>query len=87
LSELTKWVRRGTDLPGQDVGYSQGLLAAICVLSLVGTALALRMLPREVSAGGMWGVATRLGMAGLLLAVTAWLLFLLALSWTLAIFV
>ena len=67
-------------MPGQEVGYSLGLLAGIGMLSLAGIALALRILPREVSANGVWAVATRVVTAGLLLAVTAWLLFLLALK-------
>ena len=67
-------------MPGQEVGYSLGLLAAIGMLSLAGIALALRILPREVSADRLSAVATRVVAAGLLLAVTAWLLFLLALK-------
>jgi diguanylate cyclase (GGDEF)-like protein/PAS domain S-box-containing protein len=62
-----------------ELGYSSGLLAATGALSVVGTALALWLLPRKATAGGPWGAASRTILAGLVLAITAWLLFMLAL--------
>jgi diguanylate cyclase len=67
-------------LSGLALGYSLWLLVATAGLSLLGTAMALRLLPREAPAGGLWRGAARTLLAGLLLAVTAWLLFMLALK-------
>ena len=68
------------DVLGQEVGHSLELLAAIGVLGLIGTVLALRVVPRDMSVVGLYAELTRIVMAGLLLAGTAWLLFLLALK-------
>jgi diguanylate cyclase (GGDEF)-like protein/PAS domain S-box-containing protein len=67
-------------MPGGEVGYSLGLLAAICALSVAGAAVALRLLPSEVPVRGVCAGSTRTIAAGLSLAMTAWLLFLLALK-------
>ena len=38
-------------MPGHELGYSIGLLVASGILSIAGTILALRMLPRDTPAG------------------------------------
>jgi diguanylate cyclase (GGDEF)-like protein/PAS domain S-box-containing protein len=67
-------------MPGHGLGYSIGLLVASGVLSVAGTVLALRILPRATRTYGIPAVTVRVLAAGLLLSCTAWLLFLLALK-------
>ncbi len=72
----------------QEFGNSVGLFAASVALSFAGAVLTLQMLPREMMGtfrratmtDGLWAMAIRIAASGLLLAGTAWLLFLLALK-------
>lgn len=72
-------------MPGQELGYSFGLLIASGVLSLAGAVLALRVFSHaapmgSLPMGSLWSAAIRFVPAGLLMAGTAWLLFMLALK-------
>ena len=67
-------------MPGHEVGYSIGLLVASGVLSVAGTMLALRMLPREAPEDHIVALTIRIILAGLLLAGMPWMLFVLALK-------
>jgi diguanylate cyclase len=67
-------------MPGHEVGYIVGLLVVSGILSVGGSMLAVRMLPRETPEGNVAAVTIRVILAGLLLAATSWMLFLLALK-------
>jgi diguanylate cyclase (GGDEF)-like protein/PAS domain S-box-containing protein len=67
-------------MPGHEVGYSIALLVASGMLSIAGTMMALRLLPRETPDDTIAALTIRVILAGLLLAGTSWLLFVLALK-------
>lgn len=67
-------------MPGYELGFSIGLLVACGTLSVAGALLALRLMPCDPLLGSIRAVAMRTIPAGLILAGTAWLLFVLALK-------